>query len=111
MAWFKRPTTAEEVLDRALGRILDAQASQIEAVGGLLAKMSELSTKRAAQALGSRGGRARVRNELARRSAASGGCPLCVNPMFRDVTVEIIAEHRKHGAPPAPVDKAPQGEA
>jgi hypothetical protein len=102
MGWFsreRRPTvTAGEVLDRALGRILDAQATQIEAVSTLLTKMADLSTKRAAQALGARGGRIsqQKRREKGQGAFLNVGCPLCRDPLFTGVTVELINAHRAH---------------
>lgn len=101
MTLFSRRRSTDEVLESALDRVLGAQSKQIEAISTLLEKMSELSMKRAAQALGSRGGRKRAENDARRRAltnkTASGpACRLCRNPAITNPTVQEIIEHNQH---------------
>jgi len=108
VGWWSRRNRHQDVadtLDRALGRILDAQASQIESASKFLATMSDLSTRKAAQTLGSRGGRKRADNAARKKTAST--CELCRDPMFKAVTVEMIAAHRLHTSGTAP---EPNGE-
>jgi hypothetical protein len=95
--WFHRRRTADEALEGALGRIYEAQAKQVEALTSFLTAMSELSMKRAASALGARGGRTTAKRKAAAKAVAGvRACPLCRDPMSRNISVEILAEHRKH---------------
>jgi hypothetical protein len=111
MSWFRRKPNAADALDRALGRIFEAQASQIEAVSGLLTKMSELSTKRAASVMGTRSANVKKARKIAAGMVKKDSdCPLCIDPTRRDVTVEMIQAHRAH-APIAPVEAEGNGEA
>lgn len=98
MSFFFRRRTSEELLDSALGKILEAQARQIETMSDFLTKMSELSAKRAAQALGSRGGRKRAANAAAARkvSRETSYCRLCLNPSITNPTVGEIMAHNAH---------------
>lgn len=98
MAIFRRRNDERELaLDRALGRIYEAQSKQVEALTAFLAQIAELSSRKMAQALGSRGGKKRAANAVIAKKAT--GCPLCIDPNRRDVTNEMISRHREHGAP------------
>jgi hypothetical protein len=59
------------------------------------AKMGEMSIRQAARAMGQRSGESRARKREAARKKPSS-CPLCENPLRRDVTVEMIRRHREH---------------
>ncbi len=62
---------------------LESFGRNTEAMGGFLGAIAELSMRRAAVALGSRGGRQRALNERARQAARAGitECEVCVNPL------------------------------
>lgn len=98
MSLFNHRRSSEELLDSALGKILEAQARQIETMSDFLSKMSELSAKRAAQALGARGGRKRAANAAAARkvSRETSYCRLCLNPSITNPTVGEIMAHNAH---------------
>jgi hypothetical protein len=99
MAWFQRNRSREDALDSALSRIYEAQAKQVEAITGFLEKMSELSMRRAASALGSRGGQVSAKRKAARIAVAAerkSGCLLCRDPLARNISVETIVRHREH---------------
>ena len=86
-------------LGQALGRTLDAQSHQIEQSSRFLDQLQDLSARKAAQVMGSRGGRvtqARLR-EKRKASASRPACPLCENPNRRGVTLEMISLHNGHG--------------
>jgi hypothetical protein len=101
--------TLAAALGTALGRVFDSQAHQIEQTSRFLDSLQDLSARKAAQIMGSRGGRRTQERKAKQRelSLSSRGCPLCANPMRRDVTVEMIQEHRKH-APETPELAAPE---
>lgn len=67
------------------------QTQQTQNYGAFLDRVGELAGKRAAQALGARGGKKR-----AARVAESKDCELCRDPMSTNITPEIIAKHREH---------------
>lgn len=104
MALFKRSPSAgqalAQALEQALGRIYDSQAKQIEAFSGLLSNLSELSMKRAAQALGARGGKRRADRAAERKRATqvSPDCRLCKNPAISNPTATEIVAHQAHEA-------------
>jgi hypothetical protein len=84
---------------------LESQSKNVEVMTGFLQAVQELAVKRAASALGQRGGRksaeSRARARNARRPAQSPSaptCPLCQDINFRDVTVEMITAHRAHSS-------------
>jgi hypothetical protein len=88
----------------ALTGVLAAQTKQIETSSTFLNTLQDLSAKKAAQVMGSRGGRSTQRRKKAAQRAAAeaegrGGCALCNNPARRDVTLEMLAIHRAHGEP------------
>jgi hypothetical protein len=95
VGWFRQREDRERQLDAALARIYEAQSRQVEALSTFLTQISELSIKRAAITLGTRS--AKVRREkrtlLVKERAT---CPLCINPLRTDVTVEMISAHRTH---------------
>ena len=86
--------TMAEALGAALGRVYEAQAHQIEQSARFLDSLQDLSARKAAQIMGSRGGRSTQKRKAAARKAA--GCALCVNPAHRPVTVEMVEAHRSH---------------
>ena len=96
--------TMAEALGAALGRVYEAQAHQIEQSARFLDSLQDLSARKAAQIMGSRGGRTTQKRKAAARKAA--GCPLCANAAHRPVTVEMIEAHRGHNLelplPPPP---------
>jgi hypothetical protein len=73
-------------------------------LGGMSSFMNgaaDVAIRGAASALGQRGGRKtqarkRARIELANARNNSPPCPLCRDPLARNITVEQILEHRRH---------------
>lgn len=100
MSWFRRaappppPTPLTDRLDSALARMFDAQARQFEQMTVFFGTVSDLTAKRAAAALGSRGGRATARVKRAR--SQQGACALCTDSQWPHVTLEMISAHRLH---------------
>jgi hypothetical protein len=73
--------------------------SSLKGMTGFLSQAGDLALRGAASALGQRGGRRTQQRKRERARAIARehpACPMCVNPMRRDVTFEMIAEHRKH---------------
>lgn len=109
MSWFfKRRKEAEQAslvtaltqaFAQALTGVLAAQTTQIETSSKFLGTLQDLSARKAAQVLGSRGGRESQKRKKAARLAPGErpACPLCANPFRQDVTLEMIAHHRLHG--------------
>jgi hypothetical protein len=104
VGWWKRRKEAEQAtmiasmanaFATALGSVLSAQAEQIKQSSAFLGTLQDLSARKAAVVLGSRGGRrsAERKAKLARVTAA---CPLCQNPNRRGNTLQQIAAHRLH---------------
>ena len=91
--------TLATALGAALGRVFDAQSHQIEQSARFLDSLQDLSARKAAQIMGSRGGQAYARNKKKRAAAQAPKveCPLCANPMRRDVTWQMVETHRQHG--------------
>jgi len=81
----------------ALGSVLTAQTEGIRQQGQFLNTLQDLSARKAAQVLGSKGGRTTAARKKARRENRSApACALCEDPMRRGVTLEMIALHRQH---------------
>lgn len=112
MALFNRRPTATEALsqalEQALARTYEAQTKQIESVSGLLTNLGELSIKRAAQALGARGGKRRADRAAARKQSAAviRECRLCRNAAISNPTAAEIVAHSAHEAFEAPPTEA-----
>jgi hypothetical protein len=73
--------------------------SSLDGMGKFLANAGDLAIRGAAAAMGQRGGRktqAKRREAQKKAVRENPSCPMCVNPLRRDVTFEMIAEHRKH---------------
>lgn len=84
-----------------LARVLDGNVKTAEVFTTFVGALGDLAVKRSASLLGSRGGRARVRNKKAREEAArNDGCPLCKNPNapMSALSVKIIEAHQSHEA-------------
>jgi len=101
-----RETRLVEVLMTAMGsafgHVLDAQSKQIEQNARFLDSLQDLSARKAAQIMGSRGGKRTQERKKARRSEVQA-CPMCENPARKDVTLEMLDFHRRH-APAAPIE-------
>lgn len=108
------PQATAQALDLMIGRIAEAQAKNIETMSTFLQTMGELSMRKAAAVLGSRGGKARVANakkkqEQAKREASD--CPLCRDPFFaHGLTNSMIDAHASHKAAQQPLLPMPNGE-
>jgi hypothetical protein len=100
MSIFRRRQSVEESLQLALGRIYESQAKQIEAMSTLLEKMAEISMKRAASALGSRGGQQTAKRKAAKRALEQARiespCKLCRDPLSRNLSITDIQRHQAH---------------
>jgi hypothetical protein len=88
------PLAVADVVGSIVSRTLDAQSKMLETNTSFLAQVNELAVKRAAQALGSRGGRKRAEN--AQRKKTKEHCPLCQDSQATKITIEDIQEHRRH---------------
>lgn len=86
---------------QALGSVLTAQTAQIQQQSAFLGTLQDLSARKAAQVLGSRGG---VSTQRKRAKAKGFACPLCENPNRRGVTLEMLNFHRAHE--PEPTNRA-----
>jgi len=91
------------------------QLKQMEVTGSFLEKMTELSAKRAASALGQRSGQVRRRKRDAKfaRSAEQLECRLYRNPSITNPTAQEIVTHAAHealDAQPLEVHKEPESE-
>jgi len=99
----ERDTHLVEVLAKAMGQafgqVLDAQSKQIDQNAKFLDNLQDLSARKAAQIMGSRGGRTTQERKRNKRLAAraSSECPLCDNPARKDVTPAMVDLHRQHG--------------
>jgi hypothetical protein len=112
MAWWNRRREEREAslvasmataFATALGSVLTAQTEGIRQQGQFLNTLQDLSARKAAQVLGSKGGRQTARRKAERKKALEApSCALCENPMRRGVTMEMINLHRQHG------DREPQ---
>lgn len=80
--------------------IADAGAKMLESMTGFLTGAGDLALRGAASALGQRGGKRTAERRRARlmpaKTADRPACPLCKDPQFRHVTVEMIVAHRQH---------------
>lgn len=90
-----------EVLANAFGaalqRTLDAQANQINQQGAFLDRLQEMSAKKAAQVMGSRGGRRTQERKRERKllEESARACNVCAGK--RNLSVRDIDFHRDHG--------------
>src|SRR5215472_13201647 len=106
MGWFRarrerrdaeQAATIAGALVQALAETAKSQAQFGQMVGGWIKDLGDLSVKRSAALMGARGGRTtQNRRRLRQANMRSGSCPLCVDENYRDVTVQMISEHRSH---------------
>src|SRR5216683_3061320 len=120
MGWFSRRkeerqasmvATLSQAFAQALTGVLSAQTVQIQQSSAFLGTLQDLSARKAAQVLGSKGGRTtqRRKKEAKIERAQRQDCGLCIDPGRRDVTLEMIAFHRQHGDPhPVPKVETPE---
>jgi hypothetical protein len=96
--------TMAKAFAEALGGVLQAQSAQIQQSSQFLGTLQDLSARKAAQVMGSRGGRTTQerKKQRKRESAAAAECVLCVNPLNRGTTLQQIEIHRAHGVPQPP---------
>jgi hypothetical protein len=119
MGWLTRRREAKQAslvetlataLGKALGQVFEAQSKQIESSSRFLDQLQDLSARKAAQVMGSKGGRVtQQRKKLARKAAESPSpCALCQDPYRRGVTLQMIEFHRLHeeSGRPSPEDNA-----
>ena len=86
---------SSQALGGALAKTFEMQAQLLEGTSRFLGVMQDLSAKKAAQVMGSRGGKANAARK-AKRLNSPPECELCRNPAFRHPTWDMISEHRKH---------------
>jgi len=107
MGWFSRRKEEHEAsllatLVKAVGEtvtgVLTAQSAQVAQNTAFLGTLQDLSAKKAAQIMGSRGGKISQAKKRARREAEGilPKCRLCTNPMARGVTLQELDIHRQH---------------
>jgi len=100
-----------EAFARTLAASIEGNAKIAGVFSQFIGQMAELSTRQAARVLGQRSASTRARNPkgkfLPKKKASD--CPLCDNPMARNVTIAIINAHRSHeaGVEEAPGPDAP----
>lgn len=107
MGWFSRRREEREAkqaasiagaLVQALPETAKSQAQFGAMVGGWIKDLGDLSVRRSAALMGARGGRTtQNRRRLRQATRANGTCPLCLDSNFKDVSVQMIVEHRNHG--------------
>lgn len=111
MGFFRRKKEAEEAsviavmataFGQALAGVLTAQSAQIEQSSKFLGQLQDLSARKAAQIMGSKGGQTTQRRKKAAKAAAAAAqeCVLCANPMHRGTTLQQIELHRQHEQSP-----------
>lgn len=87
-------------LEGFLSKALETQAKNLEAMGNFMSSVGDLTVRRAAAALGSRGGRARAAN--ATRAKAAGGrsddCAVCLDPNSHDQAAILRHVNEGHDA-------------
>jgi hypothetical protein len=114
MSWFRRKDEEKERVRQereaslvasmatafatALGSVLSAQSEGIKQQGAFLNTLQDLSARKAAQVLGSKGGRKTAeRKEKKRKAIASTPeCVLCRDPFHKGTTIQQIEFHRLH---------------
>jgi hypothetical protein len=107
MGWFRRRREAEEAtlvatlttaLGTALSNVFANQTEQIKQSSAFLNQLQDLSARKAAQVLGSKGGRTTQKRKKAAQAVAAQQreCVLCRNPNHVNTTLEQINFHRQH---------------
>src|SRR5216684_8774216 len=92
--------TLTEALGQALGRVFEAQSKQIEQSSHFLDQLQDLSARKAAQIMGSRGGRrTQARKRTENRQLREPACRLCRDPYDKHFTVEQYNAHLLHSQP------------
>jgi hypothetical protein len=82
---------------QALGSVLTAQTEGIKQQGQFLNTLQDLSARKAAQVLGSKGGRTtQKRKKEAKAERRGQECVLCRDPFHRGTTLQQIEFHRMH---------------
>jgi len=96
-----KPTVQEALVQALVGALVDGFKNQLDGnakIAGVFSdftkSLGELTMRQAAQRLGSRGGRRSAERRAAQK--VKSDCPLCRNPLTRNVTVPIIEAHRMH---------------
>jgi hypothetical protein len=89
-----------EAVNGFLGKAIEAQAANLGAMGTFVEKMGDLSIRRAAAALGSRGGRERVRREAVRKAQLNPqfDCAVCRDPLSHDGQAILRHVNERHDA-------------
>jgi hypothetical protein len=87
----------------ALAGVLGSQTEQIKQSSAFLGMLQDLSARKAAQVMGSRGGQTTAKRKKAAKiaQAQQQQCVLCANPMQRGVTLQQIEFHRQHESLPS----------
>jgi len=86
-----------EALVQALAQTAQSQSQMGAMVGGWIKELGDLSVRRSAALLGTRGGqRTQARLRARKAAAAQAACPLCDDANYRDVSVAMISAHRSH---------------
>lgn len=126
MGWLKRRREKRESIERAsanvmlaeaLEKMMGANTQQMLGSVEVMGRIQDLAAKKAAQILGSRGGKERARRAQKRKVSQAkpvSSCALCDDPMTRGLGFDQILEHNmRHGAPQAalPAPEEPQPDA
>lgn len=123
MGWLKRRREKRESIERAsanvmlaeaLEKMMGANTQQMLGSVEVMGRIQDLAAKKAAQILGSRGGRERARRAKIKKKAVvttASSCPLCDDPMARGASFDQILDHNmRHAAQvslPAPPEAPP----
>jgi hypothetical protein len=87
-------------LEGFLSKALETQAKNLEAMGNFMSSVGDLTVRRAAAALGSRGGRTRAANAARAKAAgrASDDCAVCIDPNSHDQAAILRHVNEGHDA-------------
>ena len=106
MGWFKRRKQEQEAsvaerMTAAVSTIMKLQTDQMLGSVEFMSKLQDLNAKKAAQIMGSRGGRISMERKrkaklAARPTPPNPSCRLCVNPLARGLTWQEIMNHNAH---------------
>lgn len=101
------------MLAEALEKMMGANTQQMLGSVEVMGRIQDLAAKKAAQILGSRGGRERARRAKIKKKAVvttASSCPLCDDPMARGASFDQILDHNMRHAQPQAAIAGPEPE-
>jgi hypothetical protein len=92
--------TLGEAFAKSFAAQIDGNAKVAQIFGAFIEQMGALSIRQAARQLGQRSAATRKRDGKGKfqPKAKNTSCPLCDDPMTRNVSIEMIRAHRSHEA-------------